>query len=77
MAAPQKPGATISLDLNTLDEAKYALAETILNTIKSVETEDFEFEEGHLKSNTFSLVDTYTDVDLKLNKADNSIHISI
>ena len=71
------PGATVSLDLTTLDEAKYALAETILNTIKKVKTKDFEFNGGHLKSNTFSLVDTYSSVDLTLNKNDNSMHVSI
>lgn len=30
-----------------------------------------------MKSNTFSLVDTYSSVDLTLNKNDNSMHVSI
>lgn len=56
----QKPGATISLDMRVLAEAKHTLADLVLNSMKKVPIEDITFEEGHLKNNTFSIVETYS-----------------
>ena len=51
----------------------------VLNTLKKVEIDDLDFEEdqGHLKNNVFSLVETYSKCDIRANQADNSIHLSI
>lgn len=70
------PGGTLSLDFNTIREAKNVYLDYVLNEVNKVTFPDIPFSAGHLNNNTFHINDaaeyvTLTPLD------DNVLKISV
>lgn len=73
LVAADGPSVRMSLDLNTLAEAKNIYFSYIQNILKSVAVPDIEYEKGKLAKNTFQLHSTNPDIKVSADPSSNAV----
>ena len=67
------PGATASLDLAVLEQAKDVLATYITNSLKDEKIPDINFHLGRIHNNTFRMAESTPSVNMTVNKTENAV----
>mmetsp|Transcript_1924 Transcript_1924/g.3333 ORF Transcript_1924/g.3333 Transcript_1924/m.3333 type:complete len:195 (+) Transcript_1924:32-616(+) len=70
-------GATASLEVDVLDQAKDVYFDYLLNILKKVEIPDIDFKGGHIYQNSFSIAEQAQNVRIENVPASNAIKLSI